>query len=240
MQNQTSKGIFGDITIVLPTLNEGENIGILISYIEKNYPGISILVVDDGSTDETKEVVKKAAARNDKITFIDRASLHLQRGLTASIIYGINAARTKYVIVMDADMQHPPAAIRSIAEKLQHCKVVVATRASVKNWALYRKIISRGMIYIGYFILLLKGAARCSDIFSGYFGLERKLFLDVYRRNEMRFVPYGYKALYDFLKCVKHSEVTVCEVPYDFMIRKKGSSKAGLKQGMALLKSFIS
>jgi len=240
MQNPTHDRIFKDITIVLPTLNEGENIGILIGYIKKNYPDISILVVDDGSTDGTKEVVKKAAAHDDKIALIDRAALHLQRGLTASIVYGIKAASTKYVIVMDADMQHPPAVIRSIAEKLQRCRVVVATRASVKNWALYRKIISRSMIYIGYFILLLRGAARCNDIFSGYFGVERKLFVDVYKNNERRFVPYGYKVLYDFLKCIKHSEVTVCDVPYNFRIRKKGSSKAGLKQGMALLKSFIS
>jgi len=86
------------------------------------------------------------------------------------VIDGIYASKTKYVIVMDADMQHPFEVIKEIKKKFDEgYNLVVATRASVKNWALHRKIISRLLIYIGYLVLYLEGSARCEDIFSGLF-----------------------------------------------------------------------
>ncbi|MGC8587212.1 MAG: glycosyltransferase [Candidatus Micrarchaeia archaeon] len=240
MGKLSKESSFDDITAVIPTLNERENIGILIRYIEEHYKSMRIMVVDDGSSDGTKDVVAKAAKKYRNVIFIDRKAMHMQKGLTASIVHGITSAKTRFVIVMDADMQHPPEIIGKIAQKLRDCNIVVATRASVKNWALYRKIISKSMIYLGYAILVLRNAERCSDIFSGYFGVDRKLFAEVYARNKERFVPYGYKALYDFLKCIKRGQTGICEVPYDFRIREKGSSKAGIKQGIALFKSFFS
>jgi len=230
---------FEEITVVLPTLNEKETIGKLINAILKNYPKIKIIVADDNSTDGTIGIVKKISSKNKNVKLLERRGK--KKGLTASVIDGISASNTKYVIVMDADMQHPFEVIKEIKKKFDEgYGLVVAIRASVKNWALYRKIISRLLIYIGYLVLYLEGSARCGDIFSGYFGIKKELFEKVYKANEKRFVGEGYKVLFDFLKCIKIKDAKIAEVPYIFHVRSAGSSKAGVKQGIALFKSFCS
>ncbi len=92
---------------------------------------------------------------------------------------------------------------------------------------------------IGKIVLAATGKETCGDIFSGFFGVDRELFLGVLERNRGRFVKEGYKVLFDFLKCVKRGTLRISEVPYVFRTRKFGSSKAGFPQGMALVKSFV-
>jgi len=233
------KESFEEITVVLPTLNEKETIGKLINTILKNYPKIKIIVADDNSTDGTINIVKRISSKERNVRLLERKGR--KKGLTASVIDGIYASKTKYVIVMDADMQHPFEVIKEIKKKFDEgYNLVVATRASVKNWALHRKIISRLLIYIGYLVLYLEGSARCEDIFSGYFGIKKELFENVYKANKKRFVGEGYKILFDFLKCIKSKDARIAEVPYIFHVRGGGSSKAGLKHGIALFKSFFS
>jgi len=230
---------FEEITVVLPTLNEKETIGKLINAILKNYHKIKIIVADDSSTDGTIGIVERISSKNRNVKLLERRGK--KKGLTASVIDGILASNTKYVIVMDADMQHPFEVIKEIKKKFDEgYNLVVATRASVKNWALYRKIISRLLIYIGYLVLYLEGSVRCGDIFSGYFGIKKELFENVYKANKKRFVGEGYKVLFDFLKCIKSKDARIAEVPYVFHVRSAGSSKAGVKQGIALFKSFFS
>ena len=233
------KESFEEITVVLPTLNEKETIGKLINTILKNYPKIKIIVADDNSTDGTINIVKRISSKERNVRLLERKGR--KKGLTASVIDGIYASKTKYVIVMDADMQHPFEVIKEIKKKFDEgYNLVVATRASVKNWALHRKIISRLLIYIGYLVLYLEGSARCEDIFSGYFGIKKELFENIYKANKKRFVGEGYKVLFDLLKCIKSKDARIAEVPYIFHVRGGGSSKAGLKHGIALFKSFFS
>jgi dolichol-phosphate mannosyltransferase len=233
------KESFEEITVVIPTLNEKETIEKLINAILKNYPKIKIIVADDNSTDGTISIVKRISSKDRNVKLLERKGR--KRGLTASVIDGISASKTKYVVVMDADMQHPFEVIKEIKKKFDEgYNLVVATRASVKNWALHRKIISRLLIYVGYLVLYLEGSARCGDIFSGYFGVKKELFENVYKANEKRFVGEGYKVLFDLLKCINSKDAKIAEVPYVFHVRSSGSSKAGVKQGIALFKSFFS
>jgi len=233
------KESFEEITVVLPTLNEKETIEKLINAILKNYPKIKIIVADDNSTDGTIGIVKRISSKDRNVKLLERKGR--KRGLTASVIDGISASKTKYVVVMDADMQHPFEVIKEIKKKFDEgYNLVVATRASVKNWALHRKIISRLLICVGYLVLYLEGSARCGDIFSGYFGVKKELFENVYKANEKRFVGEGYKVLFDLLKCINSKDAKIAEVPYVFHVRSFGSSKAGVKQGIALFKSFFS
>ncbi|MGC8662648.1 MAG: glycosyltransferase [Candidatus Micrarchaeia archaeon] len=228
---------YDKITVVLPTLNEKDTIGILIADILKTYPGIKIIVVDDNSSDGTIQIVKHISAHDRSVRVFERRG---NKGLTASVIDGIKLSKTDYVIVMDADMQHPYEKIKEIKKKFEEgYDIVIATRTSVKNWQLYRKIISKLLMFFGYMVLLAKGNALSKDIFSGYFGIERKLFIKIYYANEKRFVGPGYKVLFDFLKCTKKDE-KIAEVPYVFGTRRHGSSKAGIKQGIFLFKSFFS
>lgn len=230
---------YSDFTVVIPTLNEEGNIGVLMKRLTAAYSGLSIIVVDDDSKDQTARIVRSFSKKNRRVMLIERKGKKM--GLTASAAEGIMATKTKFVLVMDADMQHPIEAVKSIAIKLRSGNdLVIGVRADVKNWALYRKIISKALITVGYAMLIVSGKSRSKDIFSGFFGVDRKLFTQVYCKNRNRFVQGGYKILYDFLKCVRHREIKIGEVPYSFGHREFGVSKAGFRQGMLLFKSFAS
>ncbi len=232
---------YKDFTIVLPTYNEEDNVGVLIRKLLSEYKGINVIVADDGSRDKTRKVVLDITKTKKTVWFMDRAAAHRQRGLTTSAIDGIRASKTKFAIVMDADLQHPTGVIKKMAANLaKGDDLVVAIRADVKGWQLYRKIISKTLISFGWLLLVLTGKSRCNDIFSGFFGVNRKQFEKVYRSHHRRFVGGGYKILYDYLKCTRNGEIKISEVPYSFGLRRYGESKAGFKQGMLLFKSFFS
>lgn len=231
---------YREFTVVLPTLNEEKTIGVLIRRLLREYKGISVFVADDGSKDRTRGVVTAISKRNGKVRFVDRSRAGLEKGLSASAIDGILGSKTRFAIVMDADLQHPPEVVGRLARKLsQGCKISVAVRAEVEGWELHRKLISKALITVGYAMLMATGKSRCSDIFSGFFGVERELFEQTYRKNRRRFVGGGYKILYDLLKCIANGRVAVGEVPYSFGVREYGKSKAGLRQGLYLFKSFL-
>ncbi len=230
---------YDDFTVVLPTLNEAKNIAPIIKGI-RTYRRIRILVMDDGSTDGTCDIVKKLAKKYRNISLVNRKELNLQKGLTASVIDGFKKTKTKYAIVMDADMQHPVEKVGELASALlEGADLAVAVRTKISNWPFYRKLISKILITLGYLVLLLRGDERCGDIFSGFFGIRRDAFTKTYSKNHTRFVPGGYKVLFDFLKCISSGSLTIAEIPYTFGIRKADSSKAGIKQGLLVLKSFI-
>jgi len=232
---------YDDFTVILPTLNEEKTIGRLVRELMRSYKNIHILVVDDGSTDNTKDEVYEGLRKSHNVRFMDRTATHSEKGLTASIVDGIMNSNTKFAIVMDADMQHPPEIVGGVAKALwAGSDIAVASRVKVEGWELHRKIISKTLITVGYVILFLRGRERCRDVFSGFFGVRKKLFEETYLGNKRRFVSGGYKVLFDLLKCLKRRQVKVAEVPYSFGVRKYGTSKAGIRQGMYLFRSFFS
>ncbi len=236
----TRMKMYNDFTVVLPTLNEEKNIGVLIHRLLREYKGIRVVVVDDGSRDGTAGVVKKIGKSHGSVEFVDRAAQGRERGLTASAIDGISSSRTKFVIVMDADLQHPAEVVGKLAGRLASGSgLTVAVRADVRGWEAHRKLISKTLMSMGYAILIASGRERCKDIFSGFFGVDKKLFIETLEANKGRFVYGGYKILFDFLKCNSRGSLNISEVPYSFGLRKHGASKAGIKQGMLLFKSLL-
>ncbi|MDE1851830.1 MAG: glycosyltransferase [Candidatus Micrarchaeota archaeon] len=232
---------YNDLTVVLPTLNEEANIGSLIEDLEDTYKGIRILVVDDGSTDGTRKVVEEMRKMYPSVSLLDRRNAALGRGLTASVIDGIRRCRTDYVLVMDADFQHPYKHIGEMYRKIKgKFDIAIAVRRRVEHWPMHRRIVSKLMIFFGYFVLFASGKELCNDIFSGYFCVRKMKFLETYGMNRKRFVPKGYKVLFDFLKCTRRNSLRIAEVPYTFTSRRHGTSKVSLSQGLHLIRSFFS
>ncbi len=231
---------YRDFTVILPTLDEEKSIGKLIDRIAKDYGGIQMLVVDDNSDDGTEEVVRRAVKKGMNVSLLVPLS-HGRLGLTGSIIKGIERSRTEFVIIMDADLQHNPKYIGRMAEALYDgAELVIAVRKNVEGWVLYRRIISKLLIFAGNIVLRIRGCQSSADILSGFFGMRRIRFMNVYRKNQNRFVNGGYKILFDFLKCTRKGSISVHEIGYTFDSRRYGASKAGVKQGLLLLKSFLS
>ncbi|HHI04184.1 MAG TPA: glycosyltransferase [Candidatus Woesearchaeota archaeon] len=226
---------YSDTTIIIPTFNEGENISELLKLIEKLYKNISIIISDDGSTDKTQEIIRKYSKKNKKIKLFDR-SRKTVHGLTASVVDASKKVKTKYIVVMDGDLQHPPEKIKDIIKELRKGKDIVAgARKKVFDWSLDRRTISKGATLLGKARLLLKGAI-CNDILSGFFGIKTELIQNI---NKNKFELKGYKVLFDILKNIDKN-TKIKNIYYDFGMRKRGHSKIGLKQVISFLKALFS
>lgn len=99
----------GSVTLIIPTFNEAGNIAELLSRLAGALPAhlpVSVLFVDD-STDDTPAVIEKAARE----CAFPVAVLHRESregGLGGAVVEGIGRADTDWIVVMDADLQHPP------------------------------------------------------------------------------------------------------------------------------------
>ena len=102
-----------NLTIIIPAFNEEKGIAVTLQQLRAQYPEIHIIVVDDGSSDETANV----ASRFDQVKVI---SHHVNRGYGAALKTGMRNAETKYVLWYDADGQHQSEDIANIVLPVQN------------------------------------------------------------------------------------------------------------------------
>ncbi len=100
----------GDVTIVIPAKNEAETLPALLSKIRSELPEFKLLVVDDGSTDDTAAICKKHGAKV--------ISLPYSLGNGGAVKTGVRSVNTKRLVLMDADGQHSPDDIPGLLEGL--------------------------------------------------------------------------------------------------------------------------
>ncbi|QQS55655.1 MAG: glycosyltransferase family 2 protein [Candidatus Competibacteraceae bacterium] len=109
------------LSIILPAKNEAANLPSLLAELKALYPAAEILVVDDGSTDQTGEVGREYGAR------VVRHPYSLGNG--AAVKTGARNARGDLLVFMDADGQHAPADIARLLAKLEEgYEMVVGAR----------------------------------------------------------------------------------------------------------------
>ena len=219
-----------DFTFILPTLNEGLNMRELLKNLVNYYKNAYIIVSDDGSIDNTKEIISEF--KSDRIFFLDRTKEQLH-GLTISVLEAIKLVKTEYFIVMDSDGQHPWRKIEEFINSLRlGNKLVLGSRIRVEGkWPLHRKIVSYGATFLGKISLLLRRKYYLSyDILSGFFGAETSFFKKLAFDNigMVKFRLKGVKILFDFLKIVP-KDMWFGEVYYEFKAREYGNSKLNLK-----------
>jgi len=229
---------YSDITIILPTLNEERNISKVLKSIISRYKDCRIIVADDGSKDNTKQVVNNIEYEN--LTFLDRGEEQIH-GLTVSVLDAIELVETEYFIVMDADGQHPYEKIGDIINTLRHKNgLVVASRVEVeKEWSFLRKSLSFSGTALAKSSLLFRRKNYLSyDVLGGFFGCNLKTWTDCVPNGSVknRFMLKGYKVLFDFLK-VAPRELKPEEIYYKFATRRADVSKINIKIYLEFLKS---
>jgi dolichol-phosphate mannosyltransferase len=211
------------VSIIIPTYNERDNIEVVVKKLAESLKGLDyeIIVVDDNSPDGTAEVAE-ALSTSYPLRLIKRPT---RLGLTSAIYDGFRASRSDYIVVMDADLQHPPELVPKLVEKLRECDVVIASRYTrggrVESWSLVRRVVSALAVIATR--LLVPGCSRIHDPISGYFAARREVF-ECWRPIELR----GYKALVEIIAQTKPG--VVCEEPYTFRGRERGASKLSYKQ----------
>ena len=216
-------GSDGDFTIIIPTLNEGQNIVPLLDALSKIYHSARMLVVDDSSVDGTPEKVEAYSETSQRVSLIKRKPS--DRGLTASIMDGIFLTTTPCFVVLDADFQHPPEAVGRIMEGvLKGSDIAIGVRKDKSGLQFARKISSWGAHNMASAYLKVMRKARSKDNMSGFFGGRTDLCREIIVKKESRFQRQGFKALFDLLKFAP-KDVRITEIKYDFGERRDGTSK---------------
>ena len=211
------------LTIVVPTYCEAPNMALLLHRIRENIAHLmnyEVLIVDDNSPDDVAEVVSDLAAEF-PVRLLQPEGR--ERDLSLSVIEGIAAAPHDLIIVMDADLSHPPEKIPEMYELLrQHDSTFVLGSRYVtggsfdRKWSLWRFLNSH------IATLLTSPLIKCADPMSGFFGFDRKRILI----DELR--PIGYKIGLELM--VRGDFESVSEVPIRFQDREIGESKMNFTQ----------
>jgi dolichol-phosphate mannosyltransferase len=218
-ESQTKLGL------VVPTLNEAGNLELLLSRIRGALDSIAlqyeILIVDDGSTDGTRELAATLSRTDSRIKLLVRDH---QKGLAGAVIHGWRFTDAEILGVIDADLQHPPELLPLLYEAVASgTDIAIASRyvhsKTVKGWNPLRQAISTISTWVT--VPFQKDHLRIKDPMSGFFMLRRKCI------EGLKLQPEGFKLLLEIL--VRGRIQSAVEVPFQFGQRHTGESKADLR-----------
>lgn len=219
-----------DLSIIIPTFNEKNNVRLIteriIHILNRENFLYEIVFVDD-SLDDTPLILEQLCHEVSCVKYLHREN---ERGLASAVVEGIFHSQGTEIIVMDADLQHPPELIPLMCKRLSQADIVIPSRfvpgGSDGGLNLFRKLVSGIARKIG--CTFIKKLRPISDSTSGYFAFKRSVI------KEADLDPIGWKILIEIL--VKGKYVTVHEIPYSFIARKAGESKMNIKEQYNYLK----
>lgn len=211
------------ISIIIPTRNEVENILALVSQIVATaVPFHEIIFVDADSTDGTLDIIRSLAASH-PIRVIEQDPN--APGLAAAITAGAALARGEWLVVMDADLSHPPERINDLLAPLRTgvADLVIGSRyvpgGSTPGWPVWRRVLSRVGSGLAY---PLTGV---HDSMCGFFAIARSRLLDLAKP------AIGFKIVFEIIVRGQPT-LKVVEIPIVFRDRTRGRSKMSI--GVAL------
>lgn len=217
-----------ELSLFLPVYDEEENLRPMHQKISAALDELGrpaeVIYVDDGSTDKSLAILREIAASDGRVRVI---ALRRNYGQTAAMSAGIDAARGKILIPMDADLQNDPADIRRLLEKLDEgYDVVSGWRKNRQDKFLSRKLPSM----IANKIISKIGGVPLHDYGCSLKAYRREVLQDVRLYGEMhRFIPI-YAAW---------AGARVTEIPVDHHARTAGRSKYGISRTIKVIFDLI-
>lgn len=206
--------------IVIPTLNEYENVEILLAnFLTLD---VDVVFIDDNSTDQTDQIIENNIHFDKKYFLIKRET---KLGYASAVIEGINfGVNNKYetIVQMDADLSHSIEDLQNLLQSSKRSDVIIGSRyvlgGKIVGWGLFRK-------YLSYFAnlscrRLLK--MEISDFTSGFRVYNAKVFSEIDLKN---INAEGYSFLVEVIYKIYLQNFSISETPILFNDRKYGSSK---------------
>ena len=204
------------LSVVVPTFNEAGSVTGLAERLHAVLAGRDweLVIVDDGSPDGTADIAAALAPRI-PTQVVRRAG---KAGLASAVLAGFTAARGDVLVVMDADLSHPPETVPTLVAAIEGgADLAVGSRyvtgGGVMDWPLTRRVVSRVACLMGNALVPVRDAT------SGFFALRRTV-IDGVTLN-----PIGFKIGFEVIARGRYK--TVVEVPYTFRDRELGASKFG-------------
>jgi len=212
-----------DASIIVPTYREAPNLphlfDRLFSALQKAQIDAEVIIVDDNSRDGTVEIVGDHAEQF-PVKVLVRTG---ERGLSSAVLAGFEEAHADRLVVMDADLQHPPESVPDLIGKLDdpRCDFVIGTRYAGSggvedDWPFVRRVVSRVAT------LMAKPLVPLSDPMSGFFALRREVW-----QRAQSLDPIGYKIALELY--VKGRCRHPVEVPIRLAARVAGETKLSLR-----------
>ena len=208
-----------DISVFLPVFNEEPNLRPLHEKLDRALEQLGrtaeIIYVDDGSSDGSLDVLREIATEDSRVRVL---ALRRNYGQTPAMSAGIDAARGRVLIPMDADLQNDPADIKRLLDKLDEgYEVVSGWRKNRKDPLFTRKIPSM----MANWLISKIGGVPLHDYGCSLKAYRRESLADVRLYGEMhRFIP-----IY-----ASWSGARVAEIPVEHHARTMGKSKYGLSR----------
>jgi dolichol-phosphate mannosyltransferase len=216
-----TKRRFLELSVVVPTYQERQNIALLLAGLESALEGINweVIFVDDHSPDHTADFIRSLAMSDPRVRILERVG---RRGLSSACIEGMMASAAPFIAIMDADMQHDESTLPEMLRMLQFndLDVVVASRriegGSMGEFARERVRLSD----LGSRVSRLICNCDVTDPMSGFFVVKSPFF----RSAVSHLTGTGFKILVDILAS-SPTAPRIAEVPYRFRNRAMGESK---------------
>ena len=217
------------VSIVVPTFREAANLPALARRVHAALSDRGIeweLVLADDDSDDASDAVVAELAQHLPVRMETRRET--PRDLSRSVLFGIRRARFDRVVVMDADLSHPPERIIDLLRALDGgCDMALGSRYAPgggvdRAWSPWRFLNSRVAT------LLARPLVGCSDPMSGFFAIDRRTLPD-----PRTLQPIGYKIA---LELMVRGRLRVKEVPIGFRDRVRGKSKMGWRQQIDFLR----
>jgi dolichol-phosphate mannosyltransferase len=207
------------VSIIVPTYNEADSLPRLVERLAKALAGAKweLVVVDDGSPDGTANIADRLAATH-PVLVIRRPG---KAGLASAVLAGFDAARGDALLVMDADLSHPPEVVPDLVRALENgADLAVGSRyvagGGTEDWPLKRRVVSRVACLMGNVLVPIR------DSTSGFFAMRRSV-VDGVKLN-----PIGFKIGFEVMARGRYKKAV--EVPYTFRDRELGKSKFGQRE----------
>lgn len=212
------------IIIVIPTLNEYENVEILLNDFSKL--DVDVVFIDDNSTDGTVQIIKNNIYFDKKYFLIERKSkLGYASACIEGIYFGI-CNKYKTIVQMDADLSHSIVDLKNLLKSHKNVDVIIGSRyvegGKIVGWGPFRKYLS----YIANLTCRKLLRIDLSDFTSGFRVYDSKVFSEI---NLSNITAEGYSFLVEILHKIYLQNFKISEVPILFNDRKYGSSKLDKK-----------
>jgi dolichol-phosphate mannosyltransferase len=210
-----------ELTVVVPTFNERDNVELLLRRLDEALAGIAweVVYVDDDSPDGTADKVRALAQNDPRVRCVQRIG---RRGLASAVIEGMLASSAPYLAVIDGDLQHDETVLpRMLALlKAEELDIVVGSRhtagGGLGDWDRRRVTISNAATRLARLVV----TADLTDPMSGFFMVSRAAL----ERTVRCLSGQGFKILLDLFASTP-TPFRYKELAYVFGQRQHGESK---------------
>lgn len=209
------------ISVIVPTYKEAENLPLLIDRLSTlrraSRMDVELLIMDDDSKDGTEEIV--ASCNQPWVRLVTRST---DRGLSKAVCDGLKRSRGEVIVVMDADLSHPPESIPALVSAVMNgYDFAIGSRyvqggSTSHDWGFLRWLNSRVATF------LVMPFTKVMDPMSGFFAVRRT----TYETASDLLSPIGYKIGLELI--VKCGCDRIKEIPIHFANRRFGKSKLTL------------